>query len=133
MLEKDIEAQARKNLERNGWVVEKNHQTMMNFGRPDLHAAHPTLGEWWIEMKKPGGKLGQKQWKWMLRWHKVCNIIVCDDVNPEAIIREWDQSCDRRAGPLNQWQPWMTGEQKREARTGRTSLDDAMDDWSGTP
>ena len=126
MIEKEIETSLRRALEADGWTTEKNHGSLANFGRPDLHVSHPDWGEWWIEMKKPGGKLGSKQFAWMLKWDGTgVRILVYDEPTPDTLYR----LMRAESYGLEQWQPWMTAKQKREARTGRTSLDDALDYW----
>ena len=69
----------------------------------------------------------------MLKWHRVSNIIVCDDPDQvEGLLMKWmglPELMGCKPGPEDQWQPWMTDAQKREVQTGRTSLDDALDDW----
>ena len=128
--EKQIEDSFRRKLISEGWTVEKNHGSLANFGRPDLHLAHANHGEWWIEMKKPGGKLGSKQFAWMMKWQGTIRILVWDTDDVEAFHK---QIRPRRGGKnygITQWQPWMTAKQKREAKTGRTSLDDALEEFS---
>lgn len=126
MLEKEIENSLRLKMSESGWVHCKNWGSMANFGRPDLYACHPDHGQWWIEMKKPGGKLGAKQFAWMMKFAKVgCPILVWDNDDLDALVKVMRHG---RHG-LPQWEPWMTAKQKREAATGRTSLDDALEEW----
>lgn len=126
MTEKEIETRLRNALEANGWTVAKNHGSLANFGRPDLYCSHVKHGQWWIEMKKPGGKLGAKQFAWMMKFTKAgCPILVWDNDDLDALLKVIQSG----SHGLSQWQPWMTAKQKREARTGRTSLDDALEQW----
>jgi hypothetical protein len=124
--EKNIEDSLRAKLAQKGWVVEKNHGSLANFGRPDLHIAHAKYGEIWVEMKKPGGKLGAKQFAWMMKWQGVIRILVWEN---DDVTKFHRQILKGKSGII-QWQPWMTVRQRREARTGRTSLDDALEEFS---
>ena len=126
MTEKQIENDFRKALRQSGWIEEKNHGSIAQFGRPDLHVGHQQHGECWIEMKRPGGKLGSKQFTWMLKWHQVARVLVMDSADVALLERLLKQGSH---GPP-QWSPWMTAKQKRELRTGRSSLSGALEAWS---
>lgn len=128
MKEKEIEDRIRAVLTAQGWTVEKNHQTTLNSGRPDLHVGHPTWGEAWVEVKRPGGKLGARQFDWMVKWLPVSTIIVCQDESLVlGAIYEWHRTEGSGGFPSSypyswggmrwrQWLPWCTKSQK--ARLG---------------
>ncbi len=62
--EGDVLRQVRDFLRIHGFFVTRNQQGLGNEkGKPDLEAVSPKGTHWWIEVKKPGGKLSDDQIK----------------------------------------------------------------------
>lgn len=128
MREKDIEDEIRAVLRRHGWTEEKNHQTALNKGRPDLRVGHPDWGTGWVEVKKPGGKLRDNQVSYMLKWGHVDRIVVCAD--PAHVL---DLLAHVRPGLDEQrehWKRWATPAQ-RVRLDGGDPLADALSEFEG--
>lgn len=67
--EDDVEQAIISWLSLNGWQVTKTsakrHAKGVTAGTPDLYARHPQLQRRvWIEVKKPGGVVSEKQMRW---------------------------------------------------------------------
>lgn len=123
--EKQIENSIRAVLRRNGWVEEKNHQTALNKGRPDLHVAHPKYGEAWVEVKRPGGKLRPEQVTWLLKWEGCVLAVVCDD---ESQVLDLLHAWRGVANPREQWRPYCAAAQ-RARLDGRDTLAEALSEF----
>lgn len=59
-----------KKLKEWGYHVEKTHGSMFQQGWPDLYCIHPAFGQFWIELKIPGGRLRTSQREKFTLWSK---------------------------------------------------------------
>ena len=61
-LEKQIEKEIRREMDRLGWHTEKIHGGRFQSGLPDLHCFHRVHGYRWVEVKRPkSGRLTNHQ------------------------------------------------------------------------